>query len=142
MGYGEEYASSGAFAIYKLAQELSMVVNFHCSNLQTIRTVCEEFPDLPFILAHPSAGKDPFLKRLELVASFPNLYLDYSGSGIMRWGMIRHCIDTAGADKFLFGTDFPVCNPAMYVGCMLSENLSAEEQRLILSGNFRRLVGM
>ncbi|MBT3288332.1 MAG: amidohydrolase family protein [Victivallales bacterium] len=46
-----------------------------------------------------------------------------------------------GPDRFLFGTDFPICNPALLLQGVLFEHLSDAEQEAVLGGNFRRLVG-
>jgi predicted TIM-barrel fold metal-dependent hydrolase len=82
------------------------------------------------------------VERVQLTAKYPNLYMDFSGNGITRWGMVRYCCDTAGAEKFLFGTDFPVCTPESYVACVLSEPLNDRERALIFSGNFKRITGL
>jgi hypothetical protein len=46
-----------------------------------------------------------------------------------------------GPDRFLFGTDFPICSPALLLQGVLFEHLSDAEQEAILGGNFGRLVG-
>ena len=57
--------------------------------------------------------------------------------------MLRHAIDDFGPERFLFGSDFPTCNPAMFVGGVaLDPLLSDEEKRLVLAGNARRLLGL
>ena len=130
------------FHIFDLAQNLNVPVNFHCASLDVIRTMCEAFPSLPLVLAHPQTQKQAFLDRLDLVIQYDNLLLDLSGSGIMRWGMIRYGIDRAGMHKFVFGTDFPISNPAKYVACVLYEPLTREEREAVFSGNFKRLTGV
>ena len=142
MGFGDEYVSGGAFQIYDLAQKLGTPVNFHCNNLEKIPPMCEAFPRLPFVLAHPGRDKQVLLERLALVAKYPNLYLDLSGGSIVRWGMVRCAIDKAGAEKLLFGTDFPISNPFMQVVALLSEPLSDGEREALFSGNFKRLTGL
>jgi len=140
MGYEEDYMPRQAFPIYELAGEMNVPVNFHCGELETIARMCRTFPKVAFVLAHPRASRNEFEKRLELVVRYPNLYLDLSGSGIMRWGMIRYGIDRAGKEKFLIGTDAPICNPAHHVACVLAESLSDTEREAVLGGNFRRLT--
>jgi predicted TIM-barrel fold metal-dependent hydrolase len=141
-GYGDDYAAAGSDCIYALAAELGVPVNIHCGNLEVVAKLCRDFPKLNVVLAHPGDGKQLMMERTGLVASFPNLYLDLSGSGVMRYGFIRAAVDLAGANKILFGTDFPICNPAMYVHCVLSEPLTQEERIAIFSGNFKRLTGL
>ena len=100
MNYGDHYMQDGAKTIYQKADDLGMVVNFHCGDLNVIRKMCEEFPNLRFVLAHPGNTADCRL-RVQLVKNYPNLYLDLSGTGVMRLGMIRHAVDKAGSDKIL-----------------------------------------
>lgn len=140
VGYGDAYLPQGASAVYALAQELGTPVNIHCSDVGMVARLCEAFPRLAFVLAHPGSSKDVFLARLDVVARYANLHMDFSGTGITRWGMLRHAVDQAGVEKFLFGTDFPICTPASFVSCVLSENLTDTEREAIFAGNFKRLT--
>ncbi|OQA87662.1 MAG: Amidohydrolase [Lentisphaerae bacterium ADurb.Bin242] len=81
-------------------------------------------------------------KRISYTVKYPNVHLDISGHAPDRWGMLRYAIDTAGKDKFLFGSDFPICNPAVYMAIVDSELLSPEEKQAVFSGNFKRLTGL
>jgi predicted TIM-barrel fold metal-dependent hydrolase len=141
-GYGEEFASKGAFKIYDLAQQLGMVVSIHCQDLAIIAKACKAFPDLPFVLAHFMNDKESFLPRAQLTADLPNLHMDTSGSGVHRWGSLEYGVRKAGARKFLFGSDFPINAPATYVACVLREHISDDDRRAIFSGNFKRLMRM
>nr|MBQ4318691.1 amidohydrolase family protein [Clostridia bacterium] len=73
---------------------------------------------------------------------YPNAYLDLSGTGLFRYAMLAHGVNRVGAERFLFGTDFPVCNAAMQVAAVLSEYLTDEDYELIFSGNAKRLLGL
>ena len=69
-----------------------------------------------------------------------NFYLDLSGTGIFRLGLINRGIKEFGAERFLFGTDFPVCTPSMYVGGIAFDpSISENDKELILSKNAKRL---
>ncbi len=141
MGY-TEYLPDGSEPVYDLAQSLGIPVSFHGDDLAEIARMCTAFPRLSFVLAHPHDRKAEVIERLALVASQKNLFLDLSGSGVMRRGLIRHAIDACGAEKILLGTDAPICNPAMYIHCVLAERLSDAERAAVLSGNFKRLTGL
>ena len=108
---------------------------------QQVEALCQAVPELSFVLAHPGGGKDEILPRVALVARLPNLHLDISGSGIDRLGMLRRAVDTAGKEKILFGSDYPINNPAVYVHGLLFESLSDDERTAIFAGNFLRLTG-
>ena len=141
-GYANDYATRDALTIFREAGKHKAVVNFHCDDFDVIARLCRGVPEVNFVLAHPGAKRTDFLQRLDLVAKLPNLHLDISGSGIDRLGILRKCIDAAGKEKLLFGSDFPINNPAVYVQGALFEQLSEAENAALFSGNFRRLTGI
>jgi predicted TIM-barrel fold metal-dependent hydrolase len=141
MGYST-YISKNCFDIFKFANGLKMPVNIHLFKNEEAVEICKAFPDLTLVIAHPGAGKIDIRDRVELISKFKNLYLDISGSGPNRWGMLRYAIDVAGKNKILFGTDFPLCNPAMYVSGVDFELLDEKEKEAVFSGNFKRLTGV
>ena len=49
---------------------------------------------------------------------------------------------TVGSDRVLFGTDYPICNPGMYVQAVLGEHIPDEDKEKILFGNARRILGI
>ena len=70
------------------------------------------------------------LRRMKLSR---NYFLDLSGGGLYRYGMLRRGVDECGAERFLFGTDYPICGPATYVGGVAQDDLlTPAEKRLIL----------
>jgi predicted TIM-barrel fold metal-dependent hydrolase len=136
------YLGEGMFKIYDLIQSLGLPVNIHPAAFAEMEVVCNNFPKMNVVIAHPTAKKDDILVRFEFIRKHPNAYLDISGSGLFRWGMLRHGINVAGAHKFIFGTDFPITNPAMQVQGVLAEHLTDAEREAVFSGNFRRLTGL
>ena len=140
LGYACEYATENALIIMRAAKEYDAVVNFHCDDLDVVDQLCVAVPDLKLVLAHPGGGKQEFLSRLARVAKYANLHLDTSGSGIDRYGLIRHAVDVAGKEKLLFGTDYPINNPAVHTHGILLEPLSEEEHRAVFRENFLRLT--
>ena len=86
--------------------------------------------------------KRKFLIILKLWLS-ENYYLDLSGHGMFRHGMLRYGIDKFGAERFIFGSDYPTCNPGMYIGGVLLDPLITDtEKEKIFSLNARRLLGL
>jgi len=43
-------------------------------------------------------------------------------------------------DKILFGSDFPICNPAMNLKAVLFEHLTDAELKAVFAGNFKRPI--
>ena len=137
-----DYACPEMNPVWDLADQLGMVVNLHLHNLDEARNILKNFPNLKLVIAHPTADPNEYEARMRLVAQYPNAALDFSGSGPNSWGMLRRGIKWAGKEKLLFGTDFPIRNPGMYVAGVLYERLSDEENAAIFAGNFKRLMGM
>ncbi len=141
MGFPDNYVSENMNMIMEYASKYNVVINFHCFDITVIEKLCKNLPQLNFVLAHPGE-KDRFLKRIELVKKFNNLYLDISGTGIDRYGMLKKAVEIAGYQKIIFGTDYPINNPAVYVAGVLFEKLTEKQYRAIFSENFLRLTGL
>ena len=139
-----EFNSPGMLDIFRAAGELKMTADLHHGTRAEVTPVLKECPGLNVILAHPCEpnGEEGAKARLDFVAEYPNLYLDLSGTGLFRWNMLRYGIDRCGAEKLIFGSDMPTCSAGMLLYGVLSENLTDEEFRLVLAGNFKRLLGI
>ncbi|MFA6102964.1 MAG: amidohydrolase family protein [Victivallaceae bacterium] len=137
----KSYLGDAMFKIYDLIQEFDIPVNIHPFRLDEMETICKNFPNLKLVIAHPCDGQE-MRARFEFVKTYPNAYLDLSGTGLFRWGMLRYGIDKAGMEKILFGSDFPVCNPSMNLQAVFFEHLTGPELKAVLGGNFKRLIGM
>lgn len=140
-GCMEGFNCDGLYPVYDLAQQLEMPVNIHQANMADLEPILANFPKLKLVMAHPDE-KPTYMARLALMKRYPNLHLDLSGTGLFRWGMLRYGVSEVGAERFLFGTDFPICNVSMNIHAILSEGLTDAENRLIFSENFLRLTGL
>ena len=126
--------------IWDLIQQKEMAVNVHLNQLQEASAILKRFPKLKFIIAHPTSNHQEYLARIDLIAQYENAALDISGSGPNSWGMVRYALKRAGCGKILFGSDFPIRNPGMYIAGVLFEHLSRFELESVFSRNFRNLV--
>ena len=145
-GWEEDYDSSALGEILDYAEECGMVVSFHGSteyrenHMSATDRMVEAHPNLTFIGAHvcTDAVLETHISRMKRC---PNYMVDLSGGGINRHGVLRHLIDECGYDRILFGSDYPVCNPAAYVGgVMLDFLISEEEKRAVMFENADRLL--
>jgi predicted TIM-barrel fold metal-dependent hydrolase len=139
MGYPDDYVSNNMIEIMKFASKFTVVVNFHCASIPVIENLCRKIPGINFVLAHPGQGKE-FLERINLVEKIKNLYLDISGTGIDRYGMLKKAVEIASYQKIIFGTDYPINNPAVYVHGVIFERLSENATCAIFSNNFLRIT--
>jgi predicted TIM-barrel fold metal-dependent hydrolase len=79
---------------------------------------------------------------VKFVAEHKNMYLDISGTGLFRYGMLRHAIDQIGSDRIIFGSDFPVCSVGMNIAGVLAEELTHDEFEKIFATNFAKLIDL
>lgn len=102
--------------------------------LDKYEIVLDAFPDTTFILAH--SGCYEFDKMVELLKNYKNAYTDIS---IQPAENIKTMLEKVGAEKLLFGTDYPFVTQAFSILSVLRVTESEEERMLIFSKNAKRL---
>ena len=137
-----DYASPEFSQILDYAGKMNMIVNLHTWEPDAMDKMVEEHKDVVFVMAHP--GKyDMIMRHINRMQKNENCYLDLSGTGIIRYGVTKRLIDSVGSDRILFGTDYPTCNPGMFVGGILFDNLLKDsEKEKIFSLNAKRLLNL
>lgn len=134
------YSSPEFSELLKEAGKHNMIVNFHSMDDDEMDEMVKKHSDVIFVAAHPGEYTS-FMRHVERMKYSENYYLDLSGTGIFRYGMLRHAIDAFGADRILFGSDYPTCNPGMFIGGVLFDNLITDsEKEKIFSLNAKRLL--
>ena len=141
---GGAFNTAGMLTIFREAAKLNMPVSLHNVTPEEAEFLAANLPELTIVFAHPGDyyGDWGSVARMKFISQHPNMYMDLSGTGLFRWGFLRHFIDLYGAEKLLFGSDMPCCNIGMYVNGVLTEDLTEDELRLVFSGNARRILGM
>jgi len=120
--------------------------------------------------SYPGKGKTPLERFYELILSFPNLsiILGHWGGGLPFYelmpevakSMVNVCYDTAaspfiyskkiyaiasqilGAEKIMFGTDFPLISPRRYFKELEESGLPKQDREKILGLNFLKRFGI
>ena len=141
--YGLDYGSRELTEILRLAGEYGMVVSYHTivEQQEQMEQMIADNPEVTFVAAHPGE-RESYMLHLERLCKYENAFLDLSGTGLFRYGMLYAGVQKAGAEKFLFGTDYPIINPAMYVGAVEFEHISEADRELIFAGNAKRILGL
>lgn len=140
---GFDYGSRELWEILDLAGEYGMVFSYHTMSEwpEQMERMIAQHPKVTFVAAHPGE-KEIFLRHLDHLQKYENAYLDLSGTGIFRYGVLYEGVGRVGAEKFLFGTDYPIGNPGMYVQAVWFEHISDESRELIFHQNASRLLGL
>ena len=74
------------------------------------------------------------------VARYKNCYLDTSGYGHDRMGMLEYAVKTIGEDRVLFGSDFSINDPSTVIARVEHSFLTEEQKQKILAGNLQSLL--
>lgn len=137
-----DYSCSAFDEILDVATQYKMVVNFHSMDEDQMDEMVRKHPDTVFIAAHPGEYSN-YMRHLNRMKMSENYYLDLSGTGLFRQGMLRYGIDEVGVDRFIFGSDYPTCNTAMFIGGVAFDTLISEEEKsMIFAGNIKKLLGL
>ena len=108
------------------------------SNPNRLLPVMKIFTELTVVGAH--LGGWSVWEDTEALAELPNLYVDCSSCFPFRPPMeIYPFMKQYGAQKILFGTDYPLWSPEAEMEAFLSLPFTEEERRMILFENARRV---
>ena len=101
------------------------------------------FPDLPVVCAHWGGGLPFYDLMPEVREAMENVYFDTAASPFLyRPEIYRQVSRLVGADRILFGSDYPLMPQSRLLDEINSAGLPEEEKNMILSGNARRLLGI
>lgn len=114
---------------------------YDMSNPNRLAPILEIYKGLTVVGAH-FGGYSVWESAELLLPRFPNLYVDCSSCFFaMSDDEIRHYIRVYGAERVLFGTDYPMWDPKVEIDRLLSLRLSDKDYTLIFRKNAERLYG-
>ncbi|CAG0960247.1 hypothetical protein MYXO_00712 [Myxococcaceae bacterium] len=133
-----------AMEIYEECDRLGLPVIFHCGRSgiepaflrsyalpKHFTAALEAFPRVRFLLGH--AGARDMADALPLAKRLPNVFLEVASQGA---SAIAECIETAGPEKVVFGTDWPFYPVATSLAKVLIVTEGKPDARVaVLRGN-------
>jgi predicted TIM-barrel fold metal-dependent hydrolase len=121
--------------------KLNMVLALHTEQGE-LEYVAQKFPQATIAFAHfgDDHEYEDIFKRIDMVAQNPNFYLDTSGYGHDRVGVLEYAVRTIGPDRILFGSDFSINDPGTVIARIMNSFLTIEQKQNILSGNLLELL--
>lgn len=132
--------------IYELCEEFHLPILMHTgdsrydySNPNRLIPVLEIYTDLTLIGAH-FGGWSIWEKASRLLCDIPNLYVDCSSS--LPWIDDKTAVEIIrrfGADRVMFGTDYPMWSPIEESEHFMRLPLTDDERRVILSETARKV---
>ncbi len=151
-----------AYEIYELCAEYSLPILMHMgdprfdfSHPDRLARVLTDLPTLSVVGAH-MGGWANWDYACETLSRFERLCVDTSSSLVTpakEYGIEPHVnsltpdhatnlIRAWGAERVLFGTDYPMWSPAADVEAFFTLDLTEAERRMILWGNAARIFGV
>ena len=153
-GVGELNCDAQSFALddasvveaAALSVELSLPWTLHCSEPvghayagkgtatpDAIAAFALRQPDLELVCAHLGGGLPFFAHMPEVAALCRRLWFDTAAVPFLyRATAYRAVVDLVGADRLLFGTDYPLLGAERYLDGITEAGLTGEERRLVL----------
>lgn len=140
--------SDKAFEKYLfLASEKKIPVVVHCGRWKEMAgyEICLEtakkFPELRLILAHLGGDQPSICTQCAIDVrdgGYKNVYL--GTESVREFHFVNEVVNTLGADKVIFGSDYNLGLPASYLPIIDRLKISNEEKELIYSGNAMKLL--
>jgi predicted TIM-barrel fold metal-dependent hydrolase len=135
--------------IMQRAAELGVAVMHHAwykqtayayqeSTPQEIADLARRWPQVTIVMAHLSGARE---RGICDIADLPNVLVDTAGSQPDA-GLVEYAIGRLGAERVLYGSDWPLRDFGVQVGRVVGAGLSDKEQKLIFYENAQRVLGL
>lgn len=137
------------YKIYELCQEFCLPLLLHTgdkrynySNPKNLISILKDFPSLTVIGAH-FAGYSVWDEVMDNLGGYSNLYVDCSSSmAFLSKEKGRELVRFFGADKVIFGTDFPMWSVSEEINRLESLGLTEQEKEKIYHKNACKLFNI
>ncbi len=138
-----------AMQIYAMCESVHLPVLVHTgdhrydySNPERIVRILQAFPHLTFVGAH-FGGWSVWDEAEKVLSPYPNIYVDCSSSFFwLKPEKAKDLIHAYGADRVMFGTDYPLWPIQNEIDALYRLGLSEEEYEMIFSLNAAKLYGI
>lgn len=142
-----EYPATGTRyePVWRLAEEQRIAVLTHSwatsqfDDPTMLAQIAHRHPDVPILLGHSGASPAGFELALELALEHPQLYLEICGSRYSG-AVLSRTVAAIGADRVLFGSDFPFIDLRPALGRVAFAALTEDEREAVLGSTARRLL--
>lgn len=136
-------ASVPTLELIRHAASLKAPTLFHCGDEEftmplQIAEAAEAVPEATIILGH-MGGYFHVRDAIRVAKRYPNLILETSAMPYPR--MIKETVEQLGAERVVFASDGPGCDPAIEVEKVRRAGLTPDEEALIFEGNIQRILG-
>lgn len=141
--HGYEVDGSVPRRVMARASQLRLPVSIHsgaqfCLPWQ-IADLAREFPEVPVIMDH--MGFRYYVDgAINVARQVANIYLETALVSIP--GYVRMAVDQVGADRVIYGSDYPTGHPAAMLAIIKAAKLNERDEALVMGGNLARLLDL
>jgi predicted TIM-barrel fold metal-dependent hydrolase len=137
-------AGDATVEMLRLAAAAGLPVLFHCGDdpyttPQALGLAAAAVPECTVVFGH-MGGYFHAADAIETAERLPNVVLETSA--MPHPELIRRAVETLGAERVVFGSDGPGCNPALEVEKIRRLGLATAAEAAVLGGNAVRLLGL
>jgi predicted TIM-barrel fold metal-dependent hydrolase len=139
--HGYDCDGSVPLKVMKCAERLELPVSIHsgahyCLPWQ-IGALAKRFPSVPVIMDH--MGWRYYVEgALDVAADTPNVYLETAMVSMP--GYIRMAVDRLGAERVIYGSDFPTGDPASMIAVIRAAGLTPDQDAMVMGGTLAKLL--
>lgn len=133
-GYqGQPEETERFFPVYEWAQAKRKIILSHqWGRPEFLDEIAGRYPDVSFHIGHLNLAYAPVVRRRDNV---------YTTTTFVPWpGAIEQAVQAFGAEKILFGSDFPDLDTSLNLGPLLTARISDADKRAILGLNMERVL--
>ncbi|WP_157254635.1 amidohydrolase family protein [Nonomuraea typhae] len=140
--HGVPFEDERTVALIEVAVELGHNVYAHCLHradfgVRDLICLAARFPDTTFILGHAGVGDLDFY-GIDLIKPEDNILLETS-CGLT--ATVRTALSRLGAQRVVFGSEYPMQSPRVELTKLEVLNLTAEEWQAVAWDNAHRFLG-
>jgi len=141
------------YQVYERISEYKVPVLFHCgknpypgssviqfSAPSGFRSVLSSFSQMKVIMGHLAGYEDYPKEALDVLSSFRNVYADTAIASLVKVN-IKELVPIIGIEKFVFGSDYPIYDPASTLS-WIRHSVSESELHAITCKNAKPLFGI
>jgi predicted TIM-barrel fold metal-dependent hydrolase len=139
--HGYDIDTEVPIRVMQCAERLGLPVSIHsgahyCLPWQ-IADLARKFPTVPIIMDH--MGWRYYVDgAINVAMTTPNIYLETAM--VSQPGCIKLAVSKIGADRVIYGSDYPTGDPASMLATVKAARLKPEEEAWVLGGTLARIM--
>ncbi len=130
---------NGISEMVERIDDANFILQLHSGTFDEMSRIASIRKSMPFVISH-IGNRQGFKEKVELLKKHDNLYMDICGDGYERIGLLEKFVSLGFEDRILFGSDFPINEPASPLARIKNGFFTDEVREKLVGGNTKRLL--